>query len=107
MKNKNYMTKQAKKALMESQVLSRIKLSAPLLVGETEVVKNKIYKVIHRTARFILDDYCFRMSISNIMLQVGWKKPKEILEEPSAKYAHKIIKTNQPNCMANRIKPPR
>ena len=49
-KVKQYLDEKARKTLMESQVLSKVKYSAPILAGESEEIRTKIYKVIHRAA---------------------------------------------------------
>ena len=106
-KTMKYLNMKTRKLLMNSQILSRINYCAPLIAGETEEVKYKVYKVIHRAARFILNDYCFKVSISNIMKKVQWKMPKDMIDEASAKFTHKIIFTNTPAPLSEKIRPPR
>ena len=105
-KVKNYMNERSKKILMESRVLSKMKYNAPVLVGESEETKLKLYRIVHRAARFILNDYCYRQNICNIMKKVGWKMPKDMLEEASAKFAHRIIYTKEPEGLYDYIEPP-
>ena len=94
-KCRKYMTKNSKKILMSSHVISKIKYNAPLLAGETDETKDRIFKVVHRAARFVKNDFCFMQSIRNIMSSLDWKLPLEIIDEASAKFTHRIIKSEE------------
>ena len=106
-KCKKYMTKRSKKMLMMSHVLSKIKYNAPLLAGETDEVKERIYKVIHKAARFVKNVFCYMQSIKNIMTSLEWKLPAEVVDEASAKFTHRIIKSEEPKILFNKTKAPR
>ena len=106
-KNRNYLGQRAKKVLMESNVLGKIKYNAPLIAGETDENKYKIYKIIHKAARYVLNDYCFKKSISYIMKKLEWKMPEEIIDEASAKFGHRIITSKEPEGLSDRIRRPR
>ena len=92
---------------MSSHVILKIKYNAPLLAGETDETKDRIFKVVHRAARFVKNDFCFMQSIRNIMSSLDWKLPVEIIDEASAKFTHRIIKSEEPKILYNKVKAPR
>ena len=49
-KCRKYMTKNSKKILMSSHVISQIKCNAPLLADETDETKDRIFKNVLRAA---------------------------------------------------------
>ena len=77
------------------------------LAGETEGNKQKIYKLLHRAARYVKADFCFKQSIRSIMTSINLKMPEEIIDEGSAKFIHKIISNEEPKEIYNLIKFPR
>ena len=92
---------------MNANVISRIEYNAPLLAGEDNKVKQRIYRTIHRARRYIRGNFCYREIIASIMKSIGWKMPCEYLEESSARLTHKIIHKENPQSLANKIKKPR
>ena len=93
---KRFFTKREKKFLMESQVLSRLRYSAPIIAAETIELKDKVLKMIHKAARFIQDNYYYKRSIKKLMTDVNWKMPKDVIDESSAKFGHSLITTGIP-----------
>ena len=104
---KKFMTPQARKMYMNSQVMSRYVYNAPILAGEPENVKKRVFKVLHRAARFVRGEFCFKENIEKLMKSVGWKKPEEIMNEASARFCHKVIHQKEPQCLNSLIKYPR
>ena len=94
-------------AFANSHIMGRIRYHAPNLAGETEVNKNKIFRPIKATARFVRGSYCYMESIKSIMKSVGWKLPQETLDQSSAKLIHKVMHTKEPCDIYNLIKVPR
>ena len=101
------MTEKARKLHMSSNVLSRILHNAPIIAGETAEIKEKVYKIVHKAARFVKKSYCFKMSIANMMKSIGWKIPKDLIDEASAKFMHRILFSNEPEPLSKLAKPPR
>ena len=48
-----------------------------------------------------------QMSKLDIMKELGWELPDQILKKESAKFAHKIIYNNEPKAITNLIRKPR
>ena len=86
LKNKQYLTEKARSALVRSQILGKIQYNICVIAGETKQNKSKIYKLLHKSARFIKGDYCYMQSIRKIMKDIKFKMPEEIISEGSANY---------------------
>ena len=92
---------------MESQILSRIRYVAPFVVGETEDLKSKVYKLMKDSARFVMKSYCYKQRMCAIFKEIGWKGPEETVDECSAIFIRKIIHTNTPFSLYAEMKLPR
>ena len=92
---------------MNAQVISRLHYFGVFIAGESQEIKDKVKRLINSAVRFIKDDYCFRMRMSLIYKEIGWKEPEEIVETCSAVFLHKIIATKTPKSLYDCIRFPR
>ena len=106
-KIRGILTMRSKQMIMESQVLSRVRYISSFLASESEEIKQKIYKLIHRAARFVLGSYCFKTSNDNIMKKVGWDKPCSLVDKASAKFIHRVTSSGKPAFLKSYFRMPR
>ena len=77
------------------------------MVGLPEEIKRRLFLQVHKAARFVKNNFCFRQTIRQIMSSLNWKIPEEIIDESSAKFIQRIIYTKSPKSLYNKIKHPR
>ena len=87
-----------------AHVLGKLNYMLPLLTSSNKTQLNKVHKLIMFSARSVIGNYCFKVSIKNILSQVGWLSAHQLIKWSSLKLIHKILHQQKPTTLFNCFK---
>ena len=99
-----YMTEGIKLKYANSVIKGKLNYGLPMLIGETNFVKEKYYRAVMKTARWVRGSYCFKESVSSILKSLNWKHPEADIDEAAAKLTHKMISKQEPRSIVKKIR---
>ena len=101
------MTEKQRTIAINAFMLSKVRYGMPLFVGETEIIKSSIHRIIMSLARLCKGSYCFRTNINAICGSIGWSNPRQMIIKETAIMMHKILTKQKPEQIFSYIRPPR
>ena len=104
---KNYMTEKQRLCIANAYLVSSLKYGAPFLAGEKQSVKHKYHLATMMVARWIKNNYCFKVSCHKICRSLNWNIPSQQIAKEAAKFAHKIYFSRRPAQILRQIRMPR
>ena len=78
-------------AFVNCQIISKILYMLPTYTNASIYLKNKIKKVVMRSARMIIGSYCFKKSTTYILNKCKWLTVQQLIDFSTVKLVHKII----------------
>ena len=87
-----------------SYVIWRLIYMMPTYTNLNNNQKNKLHKILMRTARMALNSYCFKKSIDYILGSCNWVDINEMIKLSSLKFINNILITKKPGTFYSKIK---
>ena len=106
-KYKNIMTKPARKDYIFAHVISRINYILPFCAGHTLKNKDKVKKILIKSAKFIYGGNTRRLPHDVLFERVGFPRRSDYFEIAAATWMHKIIHQNNPEMITEYIRHPK
>ena len=105
-KYKKIMTKPARKDYIFAHVISRINYILPFCAGHTMKNKDKIKKILIKSAKFIYGGNTRRLPHDTLFERVGFPRRSDFFEIAAATWMHKIIYQNGPEMITDYVRHP-
>ena len=102
-----YMDFKTRLRYADSHIISLINYGLPLYLNENQNVKDKIYKIILKSARWVHGNYCYKQSCRKILGSLNWKLPDEQIEDAAARFFHKVVTYKEPEDIYSLVRYPR
>ena len=87
-----------------AHILGKLNYILPLLTSTNKTQLNKVHKLLMFAAWSVIGSYCFKVSIKNILSQVGWLSANQLIKWSGLKLIHKILYFKKPSCLFNKYK---
>ena len=73
----------------------------PIYNNIPNYLKTKLHKIIMKSARSAIGDYCFKKSITYILNKCKWLNIENMIKYSSIVFIHNVIKNNKPKSIMN------
>ena len=87
-----------------SYIIGRLVYMMPTYTNLNNNQKDRLHKLLMRTARMTLNSYCFKKSIEYILGSCNWVDINEMIKLSSLKFINNMLVTNKPGTLYSKIK---
>ena len=87
-----------------SYILGRLQYMMPTYTNLNKNQKDRLHKILMRTARMTLNSYCFKKSIDFILGCCKWVDIDEMIKLSSVKFINNMLVSQKPGTMYSKIK---
>ena len=103
-KLKDHTDFQTRLQFSNSYIIGRLIYMMPLYTNLNCNQRDRLHKVLMRTARMILNSYCFKKSIEYILGKCNWFDINEMIKLSSIKFINNLLITQKPLGLYSNIK---
>ena len=100
------MSQPARKAFVHAHMLYRVNYTLPFCAGHTNKNKDKIMKIVFRSAKFINGENTCRLIHVYLFEKVGFPRKEDYSEVAAATWMHKIIYNAEPEMITDYVRHP-
>ena len=104
---KNYMTEKQRLKFANAFMVSSLRYGVQFLVGQRSKTQAKYHAAIMLVARWVKQDYCFKVSCSKICRSLKWSLPSQQILQEAVKFQHSIQINRRPLQILKQIRMPR
>ena len=104
---KGYMTEKQRLQFANAYMMSSLRYGVQFLVGQSSKTKAKYHAATMLVARWVKQDYCFKVSCYKICKSLNWSLPYQQITQEAAKFAHSIQTNRRPLQILKQIRMPR
>ena len=87
-----------------SYILGRLQYMMPTYTTLNKSQKDRVHKILMRTARMTLNSYCFKKSIDYILGKCKWVDVDEMIKLSSLKFINNMLVTQKPGTLYSKVK---
>ena len=78
-----------------------------MFIGERQIVKNSVHRIIMKICRFCKGNYCFKISVKKICKSIGMDTPSQLIIKSTVRFIHNIIINEKPSQLSKLLRKPR
>ena len=87
-----------------AHVLGKLNYMLPILSSLNKTQINKVHKLIMFSARSVIGNYCYKISIKSILSQLNWMSANQLITWSGLKFIHKILSTKNQSSLYSHYK---